>query len=252
MPLKALIFDVDGTLAETEELHRLAFNDAFAASGHGWHWDRVLYRKLLKVTGGKERIRHYLDETGIDVGPDQASTIAALHADKNRRYADKVADGIALRPGVLRLLREARAANLRLAIATTTSRGNLESLLDAGLPGDGSTWFSVVVTGEDVRRKKPDPEAYLLALDRLGCRPEECIAFEDSDNGVVAAKAAALPVIVTPSIYTDHERFDRADCVVSDLGEPNEPCQPLAGWQPSRGMIDVAALQAMSVEATVG
>lgn len=246
MSLKALIFDVDGTLAETEELHREAFNEAFAAAGYDWHWDEDLYRRLLKVTGGKERIRHFLGTAEIDIGPDAADTIAALHAVKNERYARKVAAGIALRPGILRLMREAADEGLQLAIATTTSRSNLDALLASALGADEELRFAAIVTGEDVERKKPDPEAYLVVLQRLGLAAEECVAFEDSRNGVLAAQGAGLPVVVTPGIYTAHESFDGAECIVSDLGEPGQPLRLLGGWRPAQGVIDLATLRSLN------
>lgn len=245
MALKALIFDVDGTLAETEELHREAFNEAFAAAGYDWSWDRDLYRDLLKVTGGKERIRHYLETIGLELDSDAAEMIAALHADKNKRYTEKVAVGIELRPGVLRLIREARGEGLAIGIATTTSRSNLDALLDAGFGDGAESWIAAAVVGEDVKAKKPDPEAYAIALERLGLRAAECFAFEDSANGVKAAKGAGLAVVVTPGIYTAYDDFTAADCVVSDLGEPNAPLTPIAGWEPEGGVIDVAALRTM-------
>lgn len=241
MLLKALIFDVDGTLAETEELHRICFNEAFANAGHDWEWPRELYCQLLKVTGGKERIRHYLDCMGLDLGPD-AARIGELHAEKNRLYAHRTASGVALRPGVRRLIAEARACGLAVAVATTTSRVNLDALFTAALGTAGTAWFSAIVTGEDVSRKKPDPEAYLQVLDRLGLAPGECVAFEDSRNGLLAAKAAGLPVILTPSLYTQDEDLREGDCVVSDLGELAQPLRHISGWKPAGDVIDLAAL----------
>ncbi|YCI06317.1 HAD-IA family hydrolase (plasmid) [Ensifer sp. D2-11] len=244
MLLKALIFDVDGTLAETEELHRICFNDAFANAGHDWEWPRELYYQLLKVTGGKERIRHYFDCMGLDVGTDSTARVAELHAEKNRLYALRTASGVALRPGVRRLIVEARARGLAMAVATTTSRGNLDALIAAAF-GTGAGWFSAIVTGEDVSRKKPDPAAYLQVLDRLNLAPSECVAFEDSRNGLLAAKAAGLPVIVTPSLYTQDEELGEGDCVVSDLGELGRPLRHISGWKPAGDVIDVATLEAL-------
>jgi beta-phosphoglucomutase-like phosphatase (HAD superfamily) len=127
--LKALIFDVDGTLAETEEVHRQAFNDAFAAAGVGWHWDRATYRRLLAVTGGKERMAVWRREVGS--GPTDA-VLAELHRDKSARYAAILASGgLVARPGVMRIIAEARAAGLRVAVATTTSPANVEALAHA-------------------------------------------------------------------------------------------------------------------------
>lgn len=243
MTLKALLFDVDGTLAETEELHRACFNQAFADAGYGWNWSQDLYRELLKVTGGRERIRHYLDREGLDIGPDAEKVIAALHGEKNRLYALNMRSGMALRPGVMRLIAEARRQGLAVAIVTTTSRSNLDALLQAAFDLDAATWFSAIVTGEDVSRKKPDPTAYLQVLGLLGLEPGECVAFEDSRNGLLAAKAAGLPVVLTPGIYTTHENHSGADCVVSNLGEPGLPLSHISGWKPRGGEIDVDALQ---------
>ena len=218
MPLAALIFDVDGTLAETEEIHRAAFANAFAEAGLDWTWDVDLYRELLKVTGGKERIRRWLDMLGADAPTLAEADLAALHAAKNAYYGAIVRAGhCALRPGVERLLREARARGLRLAIATTTSRANVEALLPAILGPDGASLFEAAICGEDVLAKKPAPDAYHLALRRLGLAAADCLAFEDSENGLAAARAAGLRTIVTPSLYTAHETFDGAAQVIDDV-----------------------------------
>ncbi|MGD9668285.1 MAG: HAD family hydrolase [Hyphomicrobiaceae bacterium] len=216
--LQALIFDVDGTLSETEETHRAAFNMAFAEEGLGWNWDQNLYRRLLDVTGGKERIRHYLEDfdapqrhghpTG---GLELADWIAALHKRKTALYNEMVASGAAgLRPGVEALIRHARNAGVRLAIATTTSLPNVESLIHATLGQNGLTYFDAVAAGDMVKAKKPAPDVYQLALDRLGLPPAACLALEDSVNGLLSARAAQLPVVVTTSIYTNHQTFPQA------------------------------------------
>ncbi len=196
--LQALIFDVDGTLAETEELHRRSFNEAFAAAGLSWHWDQPLYAKLLEVTGGKERIAHFIDAYGQTPELDTAA-IAALHADKTKRYAALIDQGdIALRPGIASLLQEAAAQNIRLAIATTTSRSNVDALLRATLPTNP---FEVIAAGDEVGAKKPAPDIYQLALQRLGLPPDTCVAIEDTLNGLRSAQAAGLRCIMTPSVY---------------------------------------------------
>jgi HAD superfamily hydrolase (TIGR01509 family) len=220
--LRALIFDVDGTLAETEELHRRAFNLAFAQAGLDWRWDRALYGRLLDVTGGKERIRHFIDSSG---GRDDVSAagIAAIHASKTAIYTGLVAKGdLRLRPGVVRLLGEAREAGLKLAIATTTTRANVEALLTAALGPDGASWFDTIAAGDAVPAKKPAPDIYLLALDRLGLAPAECVAFEDTLNGLRSALAAGIPTIVTISAYGGAGPFPGALKVVPNLDESGE------------------------------
>lgn len=137
MLLKAILFGADGTLAETEELHRICFNEAFAKAGHDWEWPQELYRDLLKIPGGKERIRHYLDRIGLDIGADAAASVAALHAEKNRLYALRTKSGVALRPSVARLIAEARERG----VAVATSRSNLDALLAAAFGQAGAAWF---------------------------------------------------------------------------------------------------------------
>ena len=169
MSLRALIFDVDGTLAETEEAHRAAFNAAFAAAGLDWHWSRTDYGRLLTTTGGKERMARWRQETGS--GPSDAA-IAALHRDKTARYAALLAGGgLQARPGVLALAAAARAAGLRLAVATTTSPGNVAALTQAIWGRAAEEVFDVIAAGDEVAAKKPAPDVYALALDRLSLPP---------------------------------------------------------------------------------
>jgi HAD superfamily hydrolase (TIGR01509 family) len=218
MVLRALIFDVDGTLAETEEIHRDAFNRAFAEDGLPWHWDVDLYRDLLKVTGGKERIRRWLEMDGVSPTLDDAR-IARLHVRKNEIYGETVrSGGCVLRPGVAEVIAAARARGLQLAIATTTSRPNVEALL-AALFTEEPDLFDPIVAGEDVAAKKPAPDAYVLAVEKLGLSPADCLALEDSRNGLTAARAAGIPTVVTPSLYTAHETFEGAAKVMPDLTE---------------------------------
>ncbi len=215
MTLRAIIFDVDGTLAETEDLHRRAFNRVFEDAGHDWHWDRALYRELLLVNGGRERLRHFVGSIGAELSEADA---AALHARKNEIYAAYVDSGeVALRPGVARLIDEARAGGVRLAIATTTGRANLEALLTRLLAG---VQFDAAVTGEDVRAKKPDPEVYRRALDSLALQASDCVAIEDSRIGLEAATGADIAAVVIPSLYFDDERLDGAALVRASLDGP--------------------------------
>ena len=215
MSLRALIFDVDGTLAETEDLHRDAFNETFREAGLDWHWDTARYGDLLKVTGGKERILAYASQigaTGIDPLP--------LHRRKTDLYNERLSAGaLPLRPGVEALVRAAKAKGLRLAIATTTSRANVETLIRVTLGGLAQDWFEAICTGEDVARKKPDPEVYRMALARLGLEADQALAFEDTRNGILSARGAGLDVIVTPSLYSADESFDGATAVIASLAK---------------------------------
>lgn len=206
--LRALIWDVDGTLAETErDGHRVAFNEVFAEFGLGWHWDVDEYGRLLAVTGGRERIRAYARERGAECAPE---LVEHLHRRKNALYARIVQRGfIELRPGVQRLLREARDLGLRQAIATTTSRANVEVLLSACLGPEADTLFVTKVCGEDVRAKKPDPEVYRRVLSELQLDAASCVAVEDSEAGLYAASAAGIACIVTRGIYTDRAALAR-------------------------------------------
>lgn len=236
--LKALIFDVDGTLADTErDGHRPAFNAAFAEAGLDWHWGVERYGELLAVTGGKERIATFIDQESLRVGPgpDPSALIADLHRAKTRHYVALLESGaIPLRPGVLRLLREARAAGIRLAIATTTTPENVSALLrNAGEPGL-LDWFDVIAAGDVVPSKKPAPDIFHLALKQLGCQASECVAIEDSDNGVRSALGAGLrALLVTVNAYTCEQDLGSAALVVEHLGEPDQPARWLGGqWDP--------------------
>jgi HAD superfamily hydrolase (TIGR01509 family) len=239
----ALIFDVDGTLAETEELHRQAFNDTFAAAGLPWHWDRAAYRKLLEVAGGKERIAHYIATTpGCEAA--DAQRIAAMHAAKTQRYAELIATGAAqLRPGIARLIEEARRGGIPMAIATTTSLPNVEALIEATLGKQGLAGFAVVGAGDVVPAKKPAPDIYHHVLERLALPAAQCIAFEDSVNGLKSAIASGIPTIVTPGVYTEGDQFHGALAVLSDLGEPDAPYRHLDGAGAGDSLVTLQALQ---------
>ncbi len=219
--LQALIFDVDGTLAETEEAHRAAFNRAFAAFGLPWVWDQALYRVLLRVAGGKERIRAFIGRHDPNrATPENLDTlIGALHRHKTALYTHAVAAGaVPYRSGIVALVEEAHSAGLPLAIATTTSRANVDALL-AGAPGAlDPNWFATIKCAEDAPRKKPDPQVYLAALNILGVPANRALAVEDSRNGVLAASACGVPVLVTESAYTAGDGFPEALAVLPDLG----------------------------------
>jgi HAD superfamily hydrolase (TIGR01509 family) len=215
----ALIFDVDGTLAETEELHRQAFNHAFVRHGLGWHWDRAVYKDLLQVTGGKERIRAYHERRPI-APPLSDEDIAALHRIKTAHYAELVETGCCpLRPGVAELLAAAKARGQRLAIATTTSHGNIDALLSQALGRRWAADFDAIVAGDDVSHKKPAPDVYLETLARLKLNGSDCVAIEDSGNGLIAASHAGIPVLITRSMFFGDDDFTDARVVLDDLSE---------------------------------
>jgi HAD superfamily hydrolase (TIGR01509 family) len=220
MALEALIFDVDGTLAETEELHRAAFNRAFAEAGLPWNWTQDLYARLLDVTGGKERIRHFARSAGGDLPPDR---IADLHAKKTRIYAELVAGGaLTLRPGIMRLLREARDAGVKLGIATTTTPANVEALATATLGPRGLSWFDAIAAGDEVAAKKPAPDIYCLALERLSTGASACVAVEDTLNGLKSAAGAGIATIMTTSLYGGAGPFPGALAVVAHLDDAGD------------------------------
>ncbi len=218
MPIKALIFDVDGTLAETEEAHRQAFNDTFKANGMDWNWDVLMYGMLLKTTGGKERMQEYQQTHRANEPQMDWKKIKALHAQKTERYVEILsAGGLPLREGVADLIDRAAKAGLRLAIATTTSRPNVDALTACCWGKTPEEIFEVVATGEQVKAKKPAPDLFELALSGLGLPPEDCLAFEDSRNGVLSAVGAGLQTIVTPGRYTAEDDFTGAAQVIPSL-----------------------------------
>ncbi|MEW6688999.1 MAG: HAD-IA family hydrolase [Pseudomonadota bacterium] len=218
--LEALVFDLDGTLADTEETHRQAFNAAFIELGLWWDWSPQLYGRLLAVSGGKERLRHYIDQLRLKPAERERllAIVPALHDTKTRIYTELLVRGQRpLRPGVLPLLSAAKRAGLKLAIASTTTSANVDALLAANLGAARGIAFDVIACGDQVRAKKPAPDIYRLALASLRLPAEACVAFEDSLNGLAAAKAAGLATVVTPSRWTVGEDFASADLVLHSL-----------------------------------
>ena len=240
--LEALIFDVDGTLADTEkDGHLVAFNMAFEEAGLDWNWSVELYGRLLEVTGGKERIKFYLsnfykDERGEDfeipvsINKPLDEFVVDLHAAKTRFYMQLMEEGaVPLRTGVVRLFNEAREAGLRLAIATTTTPANVTSLLTHTLGADAIDWFEVIAAGDVVPAKKPAPDIYTYAMEKMNLSSEQCLAFEDSYNGLLSSKGADLKTIITINDYTAGHDFSGADLVLSDFGEPDQSMKVIAG-----------------------
>ena len=225
--LEALIFDVDGTVAETEDLHRRAFNLAFDLHEVELAWDAREYRRMLRVHGGRERIARALAELGVHR---PAEELASIHASKTRFYTLLLSSGAtAWRPGVRRLMDEARQAGLRLALATTTTHANLDPLF---APVMGAGWracFSAIVAGDMVARKKPSADVYVEALRRMQVPAERAVAFEDSCAGVESARAAGLAVIATPSAWLAGDDVSGAELVLDHLGDPGrlwDECHP--------------------------
>jgi beta-phosphoglucomutase-like phosphatase (HAD superfamily) len=225
-PLQALIFDVDGTLADTERTHLAAFNHAFREMGMDWVWDEALYTSLLDISGGKERILHYWRQVNPDIKALNAQAlndrIGRIHELKTAAYEHAVNNGkVSLRPGVLKLMDEALAAGLQLAIATTTSPVNIAALLRHAIGSDWRMNFSAIGDASTAPIKKPHPQVYLQMLDALQLPATQCLAFEDSNNGLRAATAAGLATIVTPNPFTAHHDFTGELKVIPDLSQVN-------------------------------
>ena len=240
--LRGLILDFDGTIAETERFgHRLAYNRAFAELGLAWDWTEEIYGDLLSVAGGKERLRYYLERYHPErlADPSTVALIAEIHRAKIRHFA-RIAPMIPLRPGLLRLVRESSLAGIKVAIATTASKQGVEALLaqDPVLPG----MITVIAANEAVEKKKPAPDVYLWALERLALEAEDCVAIEDSNVGLRAALAAGLPTVVTVSDYTADDDFTGASAVLTCLGADDQPALSLRGPRPGAGRVDLAFL----------
>jgi HAD superfamily hydrolase (TIGR01509 family) len=240
--LKALLFDVDGTLADTEDGHLIAFNHTFEQYGLNWSWSEELYDDLLSVTGGRERIRFYIDQYNPDFErPDDLDAfIRQLHKDKTEYFVQLMREGgIPLRPGVKRLIQEAREQGVRLAIATTTSPENVEALLVSAMDPSAMSWFEVIAAGDMVPAKKPAPDVYLYALEKLGLGPDECIALEDSGNGIRSSLGAGINTIIATNKYTHGHDFSGAVIVLDQWGEPDQPFTVLSGDAGSSTYLDM-------------
>lgn len=238
MALQALLFDVDGTLADTERLgHRPAYNRAFRKLGLPFRWGPKLYRRLLKKPGGQERLLHYLDRYQPELGEqaplaeaDPKAWARSVHRLKSRYFRSMLSRGqVPLRPGVGRLMREARAAGLRIGIVTSASRATLAPVLEHSLGGTLVREIELVICGDEVDHKKPAPDLYLQALARLDLAAADCVAIEDSELGLAAATAAGIRTVITTNSDTAHEEFGQASLVLDNLGEPDRPSRVLHG-----------------------
>ncbi len=223
--MKALIFDCDGVLVDTErDGHRVAFNRAFAAMGLDVDWDVPVYGELLKIAGGKERMRHYFDRHGYpaDVS-DRDEFIKQLHKLKTDLFMQIIADGqLPLRPGVKRLVDEAISDGTTLAVCSTSNERAVNLVVETMLGPERKARFSAILAGDVVSKKKPDPAIYNLATERLGLDACDCVVVEDSRNGLLAARSAGMHCIITTSGYTADEDFTEADAVFGELGDGSD------------------------------
>jgi len=248
--LQALIFDVDGTVADTEEIHRQAFNAAFIELALWWDWSAAEYMQLLRISSGPQRLEHYIGK--MAVAENEKARLRALvptiHATKTRLYRELIERGAPLRPGVARLMQEARAAGLRLALGATSSTTNVEALLAASFGREALGWFSAIASVDQVPKRKPAPDLYQRLLGELRLPAAACVAFEDSANGVRAAKAAGLYTIATPSRWTATQDLGAADLVLHGLGDPQAPLDPASAkvvGAPQLGVAQIARLHAV-------
>ncbi|SFV67488.1 Hypothetical protein CbbY [hydrothermal vent metagenome] len=224
MSLKGVIFDVDGTLVNTErDGHLVAFNLAFKDKCLDWEWDDKLYQYLLQITGGKERIKFYINEFHKNFQKDNLDEfIVELHKLKTDYFVQLVADGKApLRTGVKRLIDEIDKSDLQMAIATTTTMANIEALIIHKLGEEYLDKFSIIAAGDVVANKKPAPDIYNYALEHMKLKPEECIAIEDSENGLKSSLDAKIPTLITINDYTKDQDFTGAKIVLDSLGDEN-------------------------------
>ncbi|MBX9637715.1 MAG: HAD family hydrolase [Nitrosomonas sp.] len=247
--LQAVLFDVDGTLADTEQDgHRLAFNAAFKQFHLDWNWDIDLYGELLQITGGKERIRYFMERYApaeLDKS-NLTEWIASLHKTKTKHFESLMETGnIPLRPGVARLIHELRREKVKLAIATTTTMENVTALLKSTLGEESIGWFDVIGAGDIVPLKKPAPDIYHWVLDQLKLTAPQCIAIEDSENGLKSARAANLSTLITVSGYTRLQNFSGAVTILSDLGEPSQPFTHMGGVTLEQGWVDYKTLNSL-------
>jgi len=233
MPLKAIIFDVDGTLGETEPIHREAFNAAFRAFGLEWNWSENEYREFADVPGGRERLRRYVESCRPEFQErfEAEDLYARIHRQKTWKFGQYLeSSGTSLRPGVGRLITDARSAGLLLGACTVSQRETFEILIINALGFEAISWFKGIVSAKDVVERKPHPEGYSKLLQKLRVSADEAVVIEDSPIGAQAAQAAGIRVIAVPSEASRGRAFGAGpEIVLSDLGEPGMPFEVLEG-----------------------
>jgi HAD superfamily hydrolase (TIGR01509 family) len=231
-----LIFDCDGVVVDLEiDRHRRAFNQVWHELGIAWEWSAENYAKALAVSGGRERLARLQNDPGFRqafVVPDDPREweliVANWHRRKTEIYVEMVHDGVVPRSGVRRLAREALRQGWRVGIASAGARASVNAVVRAALGPELSRRLTVV-TGEDVSTKKPAPDVYLATSDAMGLRPGDCVVIEDTRNGLMAATAAGMTCLITPTGLSLHDDFSEADLVVRELGEPGMTAQITLG-----------------------
>lgn len=223
---EAIIFDMDGTFVDTEELHRRAFNQTFMEFGLGWDWDPKTYEKLLTISGGEERILHHIDTLPAANGQREhlRNLAPVIHRAKTRLFAELLDEAkIPPRPGIRRLVQEARSKGCKIGVVATSIAPNIQWVMNVALGDNGRSLVDAVASAAHVPRRKPAPDLYQMLLSMLGLPPDGCVAIEDSANGVGSAKAAGLFTIAVPGRWTKSQDFSRADLVLPSLGDPEAP-----------------------------
>ena len=246
MLLSAVLFDVDGTISETEDFHRKSFNEAFKEFNLDWFWDEAIYKELINIGDGKERIEYYIKRAWPEMLEYKNLTkyINSIHKVKNEIFKDFIMDSeITFRPGVLRLINELKENDVRIAIVSSTTQEDLLTLFKNGLNMNPNSTFDLIAHGECTKKKRPSPEIYEWILEKLRIAPQSCVAIEDSLRGLKSAVNANINVLVTPSVYTKNENFEEANVVVSSLGEGDKPFQVIKGKTYGNKLVNIDLLR---------
>ena len=232
MKLSAVLFDVDGTIAETEDLHRRSFNESFKEFNLDWFWDEAIYKELINVGDGMERIKYYIKRAWPEMleYKNLNKYMSSIHKVKNEIFRDLVIESkVKPRTGVIRLINDLKKKKTRIAIVSSMNLADLMTLFTEGLNIDPNSTFDLIAHGDCAKNKRPSPEIYEWILEKLRLPPQACVAIEDSPRGVKAAINAKINVLVTPSFYTKDEEFVDAKLVVSSLGDSDKPFEIIKG-----------------------